>query len=281
MRRDLEIEEPTNRFFIHPIAGKVAMLCAARGITPNMVSLAGMGCGLLAGFAYYHYRETAAAIIGFCLMIAWHIADGADGQLARLTHAQSEIGKVLDGICDYVTFIAVYLGLGLAMARQDGASVLLLVALAGACHAAQSAAYEAERQDYVFWAWGRGSMPASIRPVDQGRKTSGLAGALLGAYEFLQSVMGNSVGFNRALYAKLNANPAGEAIRARYRERFAPAIRHWSILSSNYRTLAIFICAFIRIPGFYFVFEIIVLSAVLFILGRQQSARAASFIAEV
>jgi phosphatidylglycerophosphate synthase len=246
-----------------------------------MVSLSGMGCGMLAGFAYFHYRDPGAALIGFCLMIAWHIADGADGQLARLTNAQSEFGKVMDGICDYVTFISVYLGLGLAMARQDGAGVWLLVALAGACHAAQSAAYEAERQDYVFWAWGRGSMPASIRPVDRDKTTSGLFGALLGGYEFLQSLVGNSIGFNRALYAKLNANPAGDAIRVRYRERFAPAIRHWSILSSNYRTLAIFICAFTRAPMLYFCFEIIVLSAVLFVLGRQQSARAARFIAEV
>ncbi len=246
-----------------------------------MLSLAGMACGILAGFAYDHYRDFGAALIGFLLMIAWHIADGADGQLARLTNAQSEIGKVLDGICDYVTFISVYLGLGLAMARQDGASVWLLVGLAGVCHAAQSAAYEAERQDYVFWAWGRGSMPASIRPADRQKKTPGLFGALLAAYERLQGFMGNSIAFNRALYARLNASPAGEAIRARYRARFAPAIRHWSILSSNYRTLAIFICAFIRMPILYFAFEIIVLSAVLFILGRRQSARAAGFLAEI
>lgn len=246
-----------------------------------MVSLTGMACGVFAGFAYDHFRTPGAAMIGFLLMIVWHIADGADGQLARLTNAQSEFGKVLDGICDYVTFIAVYLGLGLAMARQDGASIWLVVVLAGICHAAQAAAYEAERQDYVFWAWGRGSMPASIRPPDRDKKTSGLFGALLGAYEFLQSVMGNSIGFNRALYAKLDANPAGAEIRARYRTCFAPAIRHWSILSSNYRTLAIFICAFIRMPILYFAFEIIVLSAALFILGRRQTERATRFLAEL
>jgi phosphatidylglycerophosphate synthase len=281
IRRDVEIEELTNRFFIHPVAGKVAILCAQRGITPNMVSLTGMACGILAGFAYYHYRDFTPAIIGFLLMIAWHIADGADGQLARLTGAQSEVGKVLDGICDYVTFFSVYIGLGLAMARQDGAGVLLLVALAGACHAAQAAAYEAERQDYVYWAWGRGGMPASIRPAARDKKTSGLFGALLGAYEFLQSLMGNSIGFNRALYALLDANPAEEEIRARYRGRFAPAIRHWSILSSNYRTLAIFIFALLRMPVLYFVFEIIVLSGILFILGRQQTERATGFLAEL
>lgn len=257
------------------------MLCAARGITPNAVSLSGMACGVLAGLAYYHYRESGAAIIGFCLMIAWHIADGADGQLARLTQTYSEFGKVLDGICDYVTFIAVYIGLGLAMARYDGSIVLIPVALAGACHAAQSAAYESERQDYVFWAWGRGTMPTSIRPANREKKAGFLFAALLGAYEILQGLMGSSAEFNRALYAKLNTSPAPEAIRARYRDRFAPAIRRWSILSSNYRTLAIFICAFVRMPLLYFLFETIGLSLILFILARRQSARAASFIEEI
>jgi CDP-diacylglycerol--serine O-phosphatidyltransferase len=246
-----------------------------------MVSLTGMGCGVLAGLAYYHYRESLAAIIGFCLMIAWHIADGADGQLARLTGTQSEVGKVLDGICDYVTFISVYLGLGLAMARQDGASVLILVALAGICHAVQSAAYELERQDYVFWAWGRGAIPATLRPPGREKKSRGLFATLLGTYEMLQNLIGSSSGFNRALYAKLSSSPAPDEIRARYREHFAPAIRQWAILSSNYRTLAIFSCAFIRMPIVYFVCEITLWSAVLVFLGRRQSARAASFIAEI
>ena len=75
---------------------------ARLGITPNAVSLLGMAFGILAAFAYYHYRDLKWAIAGFVLMIAWHVMDGADGQLARLTNAQSELGKILDGICDGV-----------------------------------------------------------------------------------------------------------------------------------------------------------------------------------
>ena len=43
----------------------------------------------LAGVAYAHYQDPRLTLAGFILMIAWHVMDGADGQLARLTHAQS------------------------------------------------------------------------------------------------------------------------------------------------------------------------------------------------
>ncbi len=111
VRRSLEIEELTNLYFIHPMASRLATLFAARRIPPNAVSVAGMLFGILAGVAYHHYQDLRCVIAGFILMIAWHVMDGADGQLARLTQSQSQSGKVLDGICDYVTFIAVYTGL--------------------------------------------------------------------------------------------------------------------------------------------------------------------------
>jgi phosphatidylglycerophosphate synthase len=257
--------------------------CAAWGVKPNAVSLTGMACGILAGFAYGHYQYRAAAIIGFCLMIIWHVMDGADGQLARLTNAQSEFGKVLDGICDYVTFTAVYVGLAFAMARQDGAFVvLLIVAIAGACHAAQAAAYEAQRQDYVFWAWSRGAAPHSLRSADRRKTVPGVFALLLGIYEKLQGAMGGNTGFDQKLHDKLVTDPAaGETLRARYSARLAPSIRHWSILSSNYRTLGIFICAFLRMPMLYFVFEIFGFSLILFILARRQTKRQDAFIAEL
>ncbi len=80
-----------------------------------MVSSFGMICGLLAGFCYYNYQNPLFAVLGFALMFMWHVFDGADGQLARATQNFSEIGKVIDGVCDYVTFISVYVGLSLAL----------------------------------------------------------------------------------------------------------------------------------------------------------------------
>jgi phosphatidylglycerophosphate synthase len=36
------------------------------------------------------------------LHMGWHVLDGADGDLARMTGRASPQGELFDGICDYV-----------------------------------------------------------------------------------------------------------------------------------------------------------------------------------
>jgi hypothetical protein len=238
-----------------------------------------MLCGVLAGMAYSQYRDVRCTIAGFLLMIAWHVMDGADGQLARLTHSQSPFGKVLDGACDHVTFTAVYLGFALTLSGQYGGWVWAVLALAGACHAVQAAAYEAQREQYNAWGWGRTPI-APPPPAAAPGQAQRLADLLHRFYVRVQLMVGGVSGdFHAGLAAILSAQPehAG-AIRRRYREAFAPALRRWSVLSSNYRTLGIFLCALAKAPLVYFWFEIIGFSAILAILLARQSARCARFL---
>lgn len=265
VRRMAEIEEPSNLYLIHPLSARLVPLFARLRITPNMVSLAGMACGIAAGLAYFHYRDGRFALAGFLLMILWHVMDGADGQLARLTNAQSDLGKVLDGICDYVTFIAVYAALALAL---GGGWLWVPAIAAGLCHAVQSAAYEAQRHAYGHWGWGKGT------PVP-GHVGRGLFGLLDRAYTGMQSRLAP---IPRGLEAALVRATADAAGRARYRAVFAPALRRWSILSANYRTLGIFIAALAKAPLWYFGFDIFGFSAILAVLLIAQRARYRRFI---
>ncbi len=279
IRRTFEIEDPTNLYFIHPLSARLVPVFARYGITPNTVSFIGMGCGILAGVAYHFYNHTACAVLGFALMLAWHVMDGADGQLARLTKSYSELGKVLDGICDYVTFTAVYVGLALAMSAYLGGWAWVLVACSGAAHAVQSAAYEMQRQDYNFWGWGRAS--AALPKLDA--KPQGFTGWLHHFYARLQLwAAGGAAQFHAGFGALLAANPQREVnLRAAYRESFAPVIRRWGVLGANYRTLGLFIAALIKLPVLYFVFEILGFGAVLFVLLEAQKAHYRSFLAQV
>lgn len=276
VRRTSEIEEITNLYFIHPIAARLTVLFAKWRLTPNVVSLMGMLSGVLAALAYYHYQDLRYAIAGFLLMIIWHIMDGADGQLARLTQSQSQSGKVIDGICDYVTFIAVYVALALALSRTLGSWVWLLIVVAGACHAIQAAAYEVQRQEYNFW--GRDQKSAELPNMNQmspraGASTSQrLLDTLYGGYVRMQYRAAGVMPEARTQLALiLREQPQrAPAIRRRYRETFAPAVRHWSLLSANYRTLGIFIAAALKVPEYYFGFEIFGFSAITALLIRHQ-----------
>jgi phosphatidylserine synthase len=286
VRRTLEIEEVTNLYFIHPMASRLTPLFAALRIPPNAVSVAGMVFGLLAGVAYHHYRDPGCVVAGFLLMIAWHVMDGADGQLARLTNAQSASGKVLDGICDYVTFIAVYSGLALSLSGQYGGEVWLLVIAAGLCHAVQAAAYEVQRQEYNFWGLGRKSaefvgLTAPRHQVAAGSPIQRLADFLHRAYVRFQFLTaGVTREFHERLTAALTAHPERAAdIREHYRSAFAPLVRRWSVMSSNYRTLGIFLFALAGAPQYYFWFEIVGGSLILVSLLRRRQARYAAFFA--
>ncbi len=289
VRRTPEIEDPSNRWIIHPLAGWLVPRFAARHLSANAVSLAGMACGVLAGVAYYHDTDPRAVIAGFGLMLAWHVLDGADGQLARLTGTQSETGKVLDGLCDYVTFIAVYVALALAMRASFGVWVWALVALAGLSHSIQAAAYEAQREDYRGFATGVGPRRADEGPAAGDARAaarSGVPRGFAGLHRVYQRVQRRATrgqtSYRRALRAVFERFPARAAVlRERYRDAFAPALRRWSVLSSNYRTLGIFLCTAFKAPAVYFAFEIVGLSAILGLLSVDQRLRYARFLRRI
>lgn len=280
IQRTSEIEEMTNLYFIHPIARRLTFLFAKLHLPPNAVSLAGMLFGVLAGLSYYHYQDPRCAIAGFVLMIAWHVMDGADGQLARLTQTQSQSGKIIDGICDYITFIAVYTSFGLALSRTSGAWIWAVIAVAGACHAVQAAAYEVQRQEYNFW--GRNQKSAELPSLDDLRVSAvgtsfaeQLLKLLYGAYVRMQwQVAGVALEYRTELANIIKRDPErAPSIRQRYREVFALSVRRWGVLSSNYRTFGIFIAALLKSPQSYFWFEIVGFSAIMITLITKQQVR--------
>jgi pimeloyl-ACP methyl ester carboxylesterase len=219
-------------------------------------------------------------------MIGWHIMDGADGQLARLTHSQSHFGKVLDGISDTATFLAVYAALALALGRKYGDRAYALVLVAGMFHAVQSATYEARRQEYERWGWGRKSAepPQLPAPAHGGSRAAASARASLveHLFGFLHRLFYNRLSFPAAditgkigasMAAALDRQPESAAlVREQYRRIFAPLVRRWSLLSANYRTLGIFVCVLAAVPEYYFVFEIVGASAVLALLIASEYA---------
>ncbi len=151
IRRNTEIEEATNLYFIHPISSWLVPVLAKAGIHPNTVSLAGAACGILAAAAYGFHETRGMVFVGLGLMVVWHILDGADGQLARLTNKVTPSGFVIDGLCDYATFGAIYIVIGLLLAKTQSGSAWVLVILAGLSHAVQSAAFERQRESYIYW----------------------------------------------------------------------------------------------------------------------------------
>jgi len=282
VRRTSEIEEITNRYLIHPMSEALVRPLARWGVRPNTVSVLGMCFGGLAAVAYYHYAHWPYAVAGFLFMIGWHVLDGADGQLARLTGQTSELGKILDGLCDHLAFALVYVSLTLAAASVLGGWVWIAAVLAGLSHLAQASSYEFRRQSYDFW--GHAKETARLDTPEAARRTlagkQGVArifGHLYVTYLRLQHWMaGTDSDLAEAMDSALRQadGPDERAeIRAAYRAAHVDIVRRWGLLSSNYRTIAIFVAALLGSPLYFFLFETVVLNAVFGGLRAMQASQ--------
>ncbi len=277
-KRTREIEDVTNLYVIHPLSRVLVPWLARMGVRPNTVSLMGMAFGAGAALAYAHYEQWPMAVLGFLLMVAWHVMDGADGQLARLTGQTSEIGKVLDGLCDHVTFLLVYISLSVVLMPVYGAWIWALSVLAGVSHVVQSSAYEFQRQAYDHWVHGKPTarlvQPADIREALRNQRGVAVTfGRLHAVYVALQNRV---AAVDKRLFARLGLlvdRGRADIVRVMYRDANVAGVRRWAILSSNYRTIALFLVSLAGLPVLFFLFEIVLLNAVLWLLTRVQWAR--------
>ncbi len=149
-----ELHDPLNRYLYHPLAGRVARLLQPTGISPNAVSVAGTLSVWTAAWAFVELAWPVGPLIGFGLMLLWHVLDGADGDLARLTGKASPTGELVDGVCDYCAQTLMYFVLAAILDDWIGGWAWPLAVLAGASHIAQTNHAETQRRYYLWWAYG-------------------------------------------------------------------------------------------------------------------------------
>ena len=260
MARPPVIEDPSNRWLIHPIAEGLLPLAIRLGIAPNTVSFTGLAFGVASGFAYGQWRTPGMAVLGLLLMLCWHVCDGLDGKLARATGRTSPLGRLIDGLCDYLVFFAVLLPIALSL---DDWRLLVLCIVAGGFHAVQSAWYEGERE-----AWRRrlqGLFAPVPRPVTRSM--------LERPYNWVEARLGSGL---RPIDNALARRPA---LLPAYLEVSAPLVRAMAIAGANGRTFGIFIAVSAGVPWAYWLWEIFGVTALALGLATRLRRREATIAA--
>jgi phosphatidylglycerophosphate synthase len=106
------------------------MLAIRLRVTPNAVSLMSLFSGLL-GAGWLAHGRAAGATAGLLLYFVSVVLDHVDGEMARLTHAESRVGALLDVWIDALVNAAVVFGMG-TNARAHGFAPGLLFGILGA-----------------------------------------------------------------------------------------------------------------------------------------------------
>jgi len=276
--RPTSIEDISNRYLIHPLSDKVVKVSMALGLSPNLLSLIGLGCGVLAAVLYFHLPQTSFVLGAFAAMIAWHIFDGADGRLARATGKTSAFGRIIDGICDHLVFGAIYIALALHLLETGySPSVWWLIIGAGISHGVQAAGYEERRQKYQRRLNGidRDQVQENLLTI------KGKRSAVAAVYDYAQKlVAGGNYGMDQKL-AILRTTAEGRPQAAYLVAQTVPMVRAWGVLNANNRTALICIFAFIGQPALYFAFELLVFNFVLVVLMVAEWRLEKSLIKEI
>jgi len=229
---------------------------------------------LVASWCFYHYQSTAMSLLGTVFMLGWHIMDGADGQLARMTGQTSEIGKIVDGLCDHLGFGMVYVALALSLQPEYGGWIWLLALAAGISHAVQAGALEFHRDSYDCWVHGKvGKCVPSLEGITLDYGTSALS-RLLGSghllyikLQYLVSEADNEIIVGER---KMRSDPERENLARKFRHHSLGAVRMWTWLSSNKRTIALSIFCLAKLPVLFFIYEIVVLNGMMIWLRTIQ-----------
>jgi phosphatidylglycerophosphate synthase len=128
---------------IKPPLSRLAKLCDKKGLRANQVTLAGFVIGMLA-VPLLALELYALAVI---IVLLNRVADGLDGELARLQGATDE-GALLDIVLDFVFYSAVIAGFALANPADNAlAATFLLWGFMGTASSFLAFAILAERRN--------------------------------------------------------------------------------------------------------------------------------------
>jgi choline kinase/phosphatidylglycerophosphate synthase len=131
LRRSLgkDADGPVSRFVNRPLSTRLSMVLAPLRPAPDLVSLVAFALGV-AGAALL---AAGQGLAGALLVHASSVADGVDGEVARLQLRGGPRGALLDGVLDRVADAAVLAGLGLwALEGHAPRTVLVLTVAATA-----------------------------------------------------------------------------------------------------------------------------------------------------
>ena len=264
-----ELQGFLNAAIYHPLARRVAVALVPTPVTPNMVSVAGALLVMAAGVFYALVGGVAGVALGFVLHLSWHVVDGADGMLARLSGRASPSGEIVDGLCDYAGHGVLYVLLATVLDDALGWGAWALVVGAGVSRAVQSVFAESQRRTYQWWAYGVPWLQTARAGGD------GIGVRLSALYLSAWRAMSGPTQTVNALVAAAEHDPVERARIAFLAKQAGRAtLPVTAALGANPRTILLGLSMMAGTPLWFLLIELVVLNAVLAFALIQAAASA-------
>jgi len=123
------IDTRLDRLVHRPVSRHLTRVAVALGLSPNLISLVNLALGLLA-VSCLAKATVGTTLLGIVIYFASAVLDHVDGEVARLTYAESKLGEWLDVTVDNVVHSLVAVAMGMAAEQVAGTGLVLGVAMA-------------------------------------------------------------------------------------------------------------------------------------------------------
>lgn len=245
-RRSLKLPEAEELFDLliyRPVAYAFVRAVHRTPITPNQVTMLSAAAALAAAWSFAGGTH-AALLSGALLYAAANILDCADGQLARLQGSGTPLGRLVDGVADYVSSVAVFLGIGAGLSAA-GAPQWLAVIGAGVSSALHAMLFDHHQSEFL-------SIVRSERKFT-GAEISKIESELDRTFDSRTKriVLRAYLAYLR-LQSHADAAPEGRPVDpAAYRSANARMIRIWSFLGPTTNRTFLIACALAGRPDVF------------------------------
>ena len=248
-----EIEEFFDLFFYRPLAFLLVKIVYPTKITPNQLTIIAIFIGLASGFVYATGLPNAC-IYGAILFMFYNVVDCSDGMLARLKKNGTHAGKIIDGIADYLSTAAVFVGLAIGYpdhtySRSFWWLLLFLAALSNVIQSAMVDYYRNRFLDYVLqrkstFEEDMDSFREEYNTI-KGQKNKWLDRFIIRRYF-------NYSAFQGKIIPKKQGEKSFKATPKEYYKKNKSIIRVWANIGPTAQITAIMICSIINRFDIYF-----------------------------
>jgi phosphatidylglycerophosphate synthase len=129
--KPLDVEEPIDVWVHRPLAFLFARLLLPTSVSPNTVTFTSIVFGLLAFAAMFSHASGHMVFAGTCVFLS-AVTDCADGQLARMRGTSSALGRMLDGVADFIVTIVIVGGGAVIVLRDHANSMIEFIGFSSA-----------------------------------------------------------------------------------------------------------------------------------------------------
>jgi len=229
-----EAEELLDLYFYRPAGFLLVKGISRLPITPNGVTFLSLIAGLVAAWLISTSSLAAAAV----WYVVANILDCSDGQLARLQKSGTPLGRLVDGVADYISSVAIFLACGISLAQGNPMGWWLAVAggIGSAVHAFYFDFYQGEfittvrgEDNFLERELARFAPSSNENRAERG----GFAGLVIRLYVRYLKLQKRSASKQRAVVPD----------REQYRAAAQPLIRAWSFLGPTTNRSLLVVCA--------------------------------------